>query len=158
MKKFFLSFALGAVLLLASPVVSLAQTAPAPAAADQAQTESAQESPTFRSASSFGYISPVSGNLTGFINRLINFALGIVGAILLATFIYGGGSWMIASDPKEVQAAKATLKNAVIGMAIVTLSYTIVTAIFTIGNQVIAPIPAASDAETETPTPPATGG
>lgn len=135
-----------------------AEAAATPAASDQAQTQSAEESPTFRPPADFGYTSPVTGNLTGFINRLINFALGIVGAILLATFIYGGGSWMIASDPKEVQAAKATLKNAVIGMAIVTLSYTIVTAIFTLGNQVIQPLPAASDAETETPTPPATGG
>lgn len=162
MKKLLLSFALGALLVSASPIASLAQTTPAPAAppaaADQLQTESAEEAPTFRPPSDFGYTSPVRGNLTGFINRLINFALGIVGAILLATFIYGGGSWMIASDPKEVQAAKNTLKNAVIGMAIVSLSYTIITAIFTLGNQVITPIPTTSDTETETPTPPATGG
>lgn len=153
MKNILLSLGLGVLLSVASPAIVFAQTAPAtetPAAADQTQTESAQESPTFRPPSSFGYTSPVRGNLTGFINRLINFALGIVGAILLATFIYGGGSWMIASDPKQVQAAKDTLKNAVIGMAIVTLSYTIVTSIFALGNQVIQQAPATTEEEPET--------
>ena len=156
MKKLFLTFALSALFVGIAPVTILAQTTPVPTAADQTQTESAQESPTFRPPSSFGYTSPVRGNLVGFINRLINFALGIVGAILLATFVYGGGSWMVASDPKQVQAAKDTLKNAVIGMAIVALSYTIVTAIFTVGNQVLerAPTTVQEDAEAGTETTP----
>lgn len=165
--KYFLALCLGLSLTLSFAGTSFAQSAPdmtfteeeaaaasgdAPAATDPARTVSAEETPTFRPPGDFGYTSPITGNLAGFINRLIKFALGIVGAILLATFIYGGGSWMIASDPKEVQAAKTTLKNAVIGMAIVSLSYTIVTTIFTLGNQVIQQ-PAVTTEETPETTP-----
>lgn len=146
MKKIFLCLVLGLSLAMVSPVVTMAQTAPA--AVSQEQSTMGQEVPTFRSPSSFGYESPVGDiSVTGFISRLISFALGIVGAILLATFVYGGGSWMIAGgDAKKVEAAKATLKNAVIGMVIVALSYTIVTAVFSLGNAAIQGAPA-------TPTP-----
>lgn len=118
-----------------------------PAEADQRQTTGGQESPTFRAPSEFGYNSPVDMvSVPDFIGRLISFALGIVGAILLATFVYAGGVWMTAGgDAKKVDTAKTTLKNAVIGMMIVALSYTIVTSIFTLGNQVIEGVPAVEE-------------
>ncbi len=136
------------------------EPAPAPAAAptvpaeaDQTQTTGGQESPTFRDPGEFGYNSPVRMvSIPDFIGRLISFALGIVGAILLATFVYAGGTWMTAGgDPKKVESAKMTLKNAVIGMMVVALSYTIVTAVFTLGNQVIEGVPEVQEDDTQVP-------
>ena len=125
-----------------------------PPEADQAQTTGGQETPTFRPPASFGYVSPVRNvTIPGFISRVISFALGIVGAIFLVMLIYGGFQWMTAGSQfsangttpgksaSQVSNAKTTIKNAVIGMTIVALSYTIVTSIFTLGNQVIEGVP-----------------
>jgi len=134
-----------------------------PAAADQRQTTGGQESPTFRAPSEFGYDSPVDMvSVPDFIGRLISFALGIVGAIFLVMLIYGGFQWMTAGSQfaangttpgksaSQVSAAKTTLKNAVIGMIIVGLSYTIVTSIFTLGNSVLRDAPT-TEADDDTP-------
>jgi hypothetical protein len=167
MKRILFLLALIVGLSVATPVV-IAQEAPAPtpatvpAEADQAQTTGGQETPTFRPPASFGYVSPVRNvTIPGFISRVISFALGIVGAIFLVMLIYGGFQWMTAGSQfsangtapgksaSQVSNAKTTLKNAVIGMMIVALSYTIVTAVFTLGNQVIEGVQEVQEDDTQ---------
>ena len=121
--------------------------------------------PTFRSPTEFGYQSPVGNDTTinSFISRIIKFALGIVGAVFLAMLIYSGILWMTAgsqfsgsgdkpgSSTSQIAKAKASIKNAVIGMAIVALSYAIVTTVFNVGNSVLRSPPAAVSSGSVTP-------
>lgn len=63
---------------------------------------------------------------------LINLALGISGVLLLIAFIYGGILYMLAGiDPKNVEKAKNIMKYAVMGLAIIFLSYAIVSFLLT---------------------------
>lgn len=58
------------------------------------------------------------------IGRIIRTFLGIVGAIALAVFVYGGVMWMISrGDQGQVKKGQDALKNAVIGLFIVMFSY-----------------------------------
>jgi len=63
---------------------------------------------------------------------VLNFALGIVGALTLIYFIYGGVLLLISAGNSEtVKKGQTVIKNAVIGLIIVFLSYAIVTVTFT---------------------------
>jgi TRAP-type C4-dicarboxylate transport system permease small subunit len=58
------------------------------------------------------------------IAKIIKIFLGILGVIVLGLVIYAGYLWMTAAgEEKKVQEAKDTLRNAVIGLAIVATSY-----------------------------------
>lgn len=83
------------------------------------------------SPSSFGYVNPLgTTDVPELIGRLVRSVLGIVGALFLAMFVYGGVLWTTAGgDSKKVQSAKTTLINAVIGIAIIAFSYAIVSTI-----------------------------
>ena len=60
------------------------------------------------------------------IGQLVRFLLGLVGALMLVMFIYGGFTWMLAQgDSKKVDSAKKILTNAVIGMVLIMFSYAI---------------------------------
>jgi sterol desaturase/sphingolipid hydroxylase (fatty acid hydroxylase superfamily) len=61
------------------------------------------------------------------INGIVTRVLPMVGAAFLVMFVYAGFLWLTAGgDGKKVDAAKVTLKNAIIGMALVTFAYFIV--------------------------------
>ncbi len=70
------------------------------------------------------------------VSKIIRAVLGVVGALFLVMFIYGGVMWMTAGDSKRVDTAKKTFVNAVIGMVIIAFSYSMVTLVFNIAGQV----------------------
>lgn len=66
-----------------------------------------------------------------FIGRGIRAVVGIVGALALLMFVYGGIMWMTSGGSEErVKSAKNILKNSVIGLLLIFFSYTIVTIFF----------------------------
>ena len=61
------------------------------------------------------------------IGRIIHAALGIVGSIALAMFIYGGFTWMTAAGNSEkVQKGKDVLIWATLGLVIIFSAYALV--------------------------------
>jgi hypothetical protein len=77
-------------------------------------------------------VDPLGGaSLFVIINRIITAFLGMVGAFTFAVFIYAGVTWMTAGSSDRVQHAKDTMKYAVIGLAMIALSYAIT--LFVIG-------------------------
>ena len=66
------------------------------------------------------------GSLPQLAGLLINSALSILGIVLLGYLLYGGFRWMTAGgDSGQVDKAKATLRNAIIGLVIIVASYAI---------------------------------
>ncbi len=112
----------------------------APASSTTAPSGSSSAAPTRTdySPTSFGYQNPLgTTSVPDLISRLIRALLGVVGALFLAMFIYGGVLWSTAGgDPKRVQNAKTTLINAVIGMTIIAFSYAIVSSVLYFAGQV----------------------
>lgn len=96
--------------------------------------------PAPRTPSDFGYRNPLgTTNVNQIINRVIRAALGVVGAIFLAMFIWGGVLWMTATgEPDKVKKAKSALLNAVIGMTVIALSYTILNVLFGIAGSLVS--------------------
>ncbi len=65
-------------------------------------------------------------DLVVLIGRIINIFLGVLGIILLVLLLYGGFLWMTSGgDEKKVAQAKATLRNAIIGLIIIAASFAI---------------------------------
>ncbi|KAA0206835.1 hypothetical protein EDM68_00710 [Candidatus Uhrbacteria bacterium] len=61
------------------------------------------------------------------IGRIINIALGFVGIVLLVILLYAGYEWMTSGgDPAKVDSARTRIRNAVIGLVILTMSFAIV--------------------------------
>ncbi len=92
----------------------------------------ATEVPTFVSPASVGYRNPLgTTNIPTVIGRVVRTAIGIMGALFLAAFIYGGIQWMTAGgEADRVKKARTTLTNALIGLLIVGFSYTILATLF----------------------------
>lgn len=66
------------------------------------------------------------------ITRVIGIVLGVAGLISVLFVIVGGFRYVTAQgDDKKVESAKATLKNAIIGMVVILLAYAILKAIET---------------------------
>ncbi len=66
-------------------------------------------------------------DLITIIGRIINIALGFVGIVLLVLLIYAGYLWMTSGGEKErVDKAKTMIRNAVIGLIIITSAFAIV--------------------------------
>ena len=62
--------------------------------------------------------------LESMVGRLISSLLSLVGLLLLVYLIYGGFKYMTAGgDSKGVQEATSIIRNAVIGLIIIVLSY-----------------------------------
>lgn len=69
------------------------------------------------------------------INRIIKVALSLLGIGTLALMLYAGAIWMTAGGSEEkVADAKKTLKNALIGLVLVTMAYSLT--VF-VGNSVL---------------------
>jgi hypothetical protein len=111
---------------------------PATAAFAQPAATDTNVAPTIHTPAEYGYVNPLgTTNIRTIINRVIRTALGFVGALFLAMFVYGGAVWMTAAgDEKKVQSAKTTIRNAVIGMLVIALSYGIISLIFQTAGQV----------------------
>jgi len=77
---------------------------------------------------------PLGGtNVSEIVKSLINSVLLLVGGLFFVMFLWGGVTWMISEgDKTKVEKATKTLKNAVIGIAIVATSYILVTNIIKI--------------------------
>ncbi|MCC6563403.1 hypothetical protein IT087_00755 [Candidatus Uhrbacteria bacterium] len=65
-------------------------------------------------------------DIPAFIGRGIRGVLGIIGAIALLMFVYGGVTWMTAGDSKRVEDAKNIIKNSVIGLLLIFFSYNLI--------------------------------
>ena len=64
---------------------------------------------------------------------LINGLLSLVGLVFIIMIILGGFKWMTSQGNSEkVTQAKEMIKNAIIGITVVLLSYTIVSAVYNI--------------------------
>lgn len=111
--------------------VTGAEAVPTPTAAPSS-TEPTTAPPPTRTAVEFGYVNPLGTiSLNEVIKRVIRTALGFVGALFLAMFVYGGTLWMVAGgDAKKVESGRKTLINAVIGMVVIAISYSIISIIF----------------------------
>lgn len=71
-------------------------------------------------------------NIRTVIGRLITAILGVVGAIALLMFVYGGFLWLISAGvPDRVKKGKEVMKWAVLGLVVIVGAYTIVRAIVT---------------------------
>ncbi|MDF1497464.1 MAG: Ig-like domain-containing protein [Patescibacteria group bacterium] len=89
-----------------------------------AQFESGQENINAVAASAGVGESP---DLITIIGRIINIALGFVGVILLIIMLYSGFEYMTAGgDATKVQNATTRIRNAIIGLIIIFLSFAIV--------------------------------
>lgn len=70
-------------------------------------------------------------NINQLLGRIIRTVLGIVGALFLVMFIYGGAQWMLAGgEEARVKSSRQTLLNAVAGMIIIALSYSMISILF----------------------------
>ena len=135
----------GAALLAAYP------TPPAPGAADAPATNAtnstnaagnATTDPTNNTNSSGGnstrqatarnystnFPNPLPGlTIQKTIGGIVRIVVGLVGILFLLVFVWGSFLYMTAAgDPKQTQQGKDAIKNAVIGLAIVMISYTAV--------------------------------
>lgn len=81
----------------------------------------------------YNFQDPFKGaDVNKIVNNLVSAALSLVGALFFVMFLWGGVTWMTAGgDPKQVEAARKRMTNAVIGLIIVAMSYAIVTQIAT---------------------------
>ena len=69
-----------------------------------------------------------SGDPRSMVGRIINIALGFLGAIALGIIIYGGFIWMTSGGEEEkISQAKKLLRNGVIGLIIILASWAIAT-------------------------------
>ena len=70
-------------------------------------------------------------NLPEAIGMVIKISLGLLGVAFLFLIIYGGYTWMLAQgNQQEVDKALKIIQNAVIGLIIVVVAYTLVNFIF----------------------------
>jgi len=65
------------------------------------------------------------------VNNIVKVILGVVGALALAMFVYGGMMWMTsAGNDQRITKGKETLTWAVIGLLIIFSSYAILNTVF----------------------------
>lgn len=104
----------------------------------------------------YGFPDPLGGaKVPELVNRLVTATLSVVGAIFFVMFLWGGVTYLTAGGAAEkVKKAQTTLVNAVIGIGIVVLSYTLVS--FVIDTLVGAQKKKATSSEQQAPpaTPP----
>ncbi len=93
----------------------------------------AQNTPIGRMSNSLGAVSKASGqkvptgqDLPVIVGGYINIFISLLGTVLLVYLLYGGYLWMTAAgDEKQVEKARGVIKNAIIGMIIVSLAFAI---------------------------------
>lgn len=107
---------------------STCATSPAPSCAAPVTTPSAAE----RRGGRYGLNNPLGTvNIPTILGRFVKAAIGLVGALFLVMFIFGGFLWMTAGGSEDrIKKARKTLVNATLGFIVVALSYTFVTIVF----------------------------
>lgn len=66
-------------------------------------------------------------NINVFLANVINWLLGIVGALVMLALIWGGIKYIISvGDPKKVDEAKQVITWAIVGLAVILLAFVIV--------------------------------
>lgn len=93
----------------------------------------AQQAPSGRMLKGLGTVSkqtgqaaPTGNELPIVLGNYINIFIGALGVVLLVYLIWGGYTWMMAQgEEKQVTRAKDMIKNAIIGMVIVSLAFSI---------------------------------
>lgn len=79
-------------------------------------------------------------NIPSFIARVVRILIGFAGALFFAMLVWGGVRWMTAGgDADAVKKAQTTTMNAIIGVIIIALAYTVVTAFMQIIVQLATP-------------------
>lgn len=72
-----------------------------------------------------------SSNLATIISVIIQVVLGFLGVVFLVLTILAGFKWMMSQgNEKEIDAAKGSIKNSVIGIIIVLAAYAITYSVF----------------------------
>lgn len=108
---------LGAVLSLALPVAA------------RADTFTFDEGDEYRSGVGGGLI--VEGDLVETIINIVQWGLGLIGLIMVVMIIYAGFTMMLSQgNEQRMETSKQTIRYAVIGLAVVMLSYAIITLAF----------------------------
>ena len=76
---------------------------------------------------------PTGNKVEDYIIRIINGLLSLVGLVFIIIIILGGFKWMTSQgNSTKVDEAKNLIKNGIIGISIIILSYTIVYTVYTI--------------------------
>jgi len=82
------------------------------------------------------------GGLIEVVVKIIEIALSLVGLLFLSLTLYGGFMWMTAvGSSDKVEKAVDTIKNGIIGVVVVFLSYSIVFFVFSILSEATNPLP-----------------
>ena len=82
-----------------------------------------------------GLINPLGDNVTiaGVIGRLIKALLGVSGSVALLMFVWGGFQFLwSAGDEAKVKNGKNTLKNAALGLVIISSAYLLIKTLLTV--------------------------
>lgn len=78
-----------------------------------------------------GFFGDPRTNLPEFIGNVLKFLLTLVGSIFLLLIIYAGIQWMTAGgNTDQVKKASQTIRNSVIGLIIIVLSYAVTITVF----------------------------
>lgn len=79
-------------------------------------------------------------DLITIIGRIINIFLGTLGVVFLGLLLYAGYEWMTAGgDPDKVKKAQNTIRNAIIGLLIISSSWAIAAFILNLLSEAAAP-------------------
>ena len=119
------------VVIIAGLIVTAASALPVSVSAQGFTSEQTGLQETGAKAGFLTNLECMNNNASGgcipvFIGTMVNALLGVFGAIFLALIMWGGVQYMLAQgDSQKVQAAKDTIKNAILGLVIVTASYAI---------------------------------
>lgn len=127
LKNYFLAVVAGILIII--PTIASAQTE---------DTESSAVAPTNKLTEKLQIVGQASGFQTSdaasvpiIIGTVINVVLGFLGAIFLGLMVFAGYKWMMAmGDSEDITKAKATIKQAIIGLIVVLSSWSIWTFIF----------------------------
>ncbi|MFA6394209.1 MAG: pilin [Patescibacteria group bacterium] len=75
---------------------------------------------------------PDAGTPQALIGKVISAALGLVGSLALAMFIFGGFMWMTAmGNPEKVKKGRDTMVWAALGLVIIFTAYALITFVLT---------------------------
>ncbi len=125
LKTIFTISALTAVFIL--PGIALAQGSPAAAPQTQSGLMNRLESVGQQS----GFETGGAASVPTIIGTVISVTLSFLGAIFLGLMIYAGYKWMTAAgNEQDIEKAKSTIKQAIIGLIVVLSSWSIWTFIF----------------------------
>lgn len=73
-----------------------------------------------------GQVAPTGDHLPIVLGNFISIFISALGVVMLVYLLWGGYTWMMAQgEEKQVSRAKDMIKNAIIGMVIVSLAFSI---------------------------------